>query len=190
MASYEFLVAIGSILSGGGAAVSALFAKAAVNKSQEALEQALSQKKTETWSEIQALSAKATALFKFIDRVSVDLKHAYDDLAVFQGQTLGKGRHQHFVDRVKNELDEAREQAENCKRSAATFTDPASLDYEAASDAKARLESNVIYLTHTLDILRTELATIDRQNDHYRAQIAKPNPPTPAHGSSSTLKSR
>ncbi|MGT2442190.1 hypothetical protein ACU4I5_05695 [Ensifer adhaerens] len=180
MSNYDFLIAVGSFLSGAGALISALFAWKSVQASKEALDRANEQDKRHVWTEIQTLSARAASIFKSVERVATNLKLEYKTLAVFGGQGAGGSRLNAYLDRVEKELSDARASAENSKQIAASFTQPSKLDYESAVDTRARLEANAIRLSLTLDLLKDELSGIARQNDQFRERVINQTRPQPA----------
>ena len=183
MSNYDFMIAIGSLLGGAGAAISALIAWKAGRTSSEALARTYEQDKRHLWAEIKTLSARARSIFKSVERVAADLKLAYETLFAFSGQVTGSSRLEIYLDAIEEELSKARVGAENSERVAASFARLSDLDYESASDSRARLEANVIQLSLTLDLLKDELSGIERQNDQYRAQAIKPTPPQSPYGS-------
>lgn len=183
MLNFELMIAMGSILGGTGAAISALIAWRTVRTSREALLRAYEQDKRHLWTEIKTLSAKAASIFRSIERVAADLELAYKTLFTFAGQATGSSRLNIYLNRIEEEISKARDSANNSNNIAVSFAQLSDLDYESAGDCRARLEASVIELSLALDLLKDELSGIERQNDQYRAQAIKPTPPQSPYGS-------
>ena len=177
MSNYEQIVAFGSLLAGLGSVISAITAWKSVKASNEALTRAYEQDKRRLWSEIRALSAKAGSLARSVERVAADLTLAYKALFLFAGQAAGSARLKIYLERVDDELSKSRDRANNSKEVASSFALLSNLDFESASDSRARLEANVIELSLALDLLKDELSGIERQNDQYRAMAIGPASP-------------
>lgn len=172
----NLVIAFGSLCGGVAAAISAEIARRSMQAAEVSQKQADRDAKRQLWSEIQSLGAKAEALIKCVERVKTDLVLAYEAYATFTGN-LGNSRLQLFKDRAQSEFEKVQERGRNSGNIAGTYSNPSLFDYEAAADAKARLEAHVIHISNTLDILKDEFSVISQQVNIYQAQAIIPKPP-------------
>ena len=178
MSSYEVIIALGSVLSGAGAAISAVIAWRSVSSYTAALQSENRQSERRIWTTIVTQSARAEAIYASIKSISEDLKTAYQTLSSFSGQSNGS-RLNLYLNALDQKLENADGMSMNCQKIAASFRSASKMDYENATDSLARLEANVIKLGVLLDMLKGEYSRIERQNDQHRsARLQRRTPGT------------
>ncbi len=181
--SNDLLIAAGSLAAGLGAAISAALAWRSVRAAERLQAEYLQKEKQSIWKEIRVLSARAEAKKDSILRIAEELVLAYKTLFTFAGQGSGSSRLNLYLERVEATKSDSLADWENADRAAAAHSRLVDLDHQSAGDTLVRLEEYFIRLSLKDDQLKDELVDVQRQNDQFRAEAIKPNPPLSPYGS-------